>query len=138
MSVLATASLDDVEAAWRRVDGRATYRLLRAPETGLVMVRGRAGGTGMRFNLGEMTATRCTVELPGGEVGHGWVPGRNARHAELAAVLDALLQDPERRPALEARVLTPLLRLLEARRRLERERAASARVDFFTLVRGEE
>ena len=70
------------------------YRVLRGPEAGLVMVRGRAGGGGAPFNLGEMTATRCTVRTEAGFVGHAYVAGRNERQAELAALADALLQDP--------------------------------------------
>ncbi len=69
---------------------------MRGPEGGLVMVRGRAGGGGAPFNLGEMTVTRCTVRLGSGLVGHAYVAGREPRRAELAALVDALMQDPER------------------------------------------
>jgi alpha-D-ribose 1-methylphosphonate 5-triphosphate synthase subunit PhnG len=102
------------------------------------MVRGRAGGTGAPFNLGEMTVTRCTVELAEGAVGHAYVRGRRRRHAELAAVLDALLQDPTRRPALEADVLERLAAEQAGRRRAAEVKAAATRVDFLTLVRGED
>lgn len=138
MSALARAEPGAVEAAWSRVPARPAYRMLRAPETGLVMVRGRAGGTGTAFNLGEMTVTRCSVELPDGRVGHAYVAGRDARHAETAAVLDAMLQDPEGRAALEALVVEPLLAAREARERAARARAGATRVEFFTMVRGEE
>src|ERR671918_1602284 len=101
MSVLALASTEELEDAWRRVPARPVHRVLRPAEIGLAMVRARAGGTGTRFNLGEITVTRCSVELPDGTVGHAYVGGRRRRHAELAAVLDAMLQQPHRREQLE-------------------------------------
>jgi len=138
MSVLAQAAVTDVEEAWGRLPERPAYRLLRAPETGLVMVRGRTGGTGGQFNLGEITVTRCSVELDDGRVGHSYVGGRSRCHAEQAAVLDALLQDPRRRTALEETVIAPLFARQEEHRRAARTRAAATRVEFFTMVRGEE
>ncbi len=33
------------------------------PRPGMTLVRGRMGGTGSPFNLGEMTVTRCVVRL---------------------------------------------------------------------------
>jgi alpha-D-ribose 1-methylphosphonate 5-triphosphate synthase subunit PhnG len=138
MSALAQAEAGAVEAAWAGLDPRPRYRVLRAPELGLVMVRGRAGGTGAPFNLGEMTVTRCSVELGDGRVGHAYVAGRDGRHAETAAVFDALLQDEARRAELLSQVIEPLLEAREARRRQARASAATTRVDFFTMVRGEE
>src|SRR5262245_12031208 len=108
MSVLAQASADELEGRWREVPAPPRHRMLRRPETGLVMVRGRAGGTGARFNVGEATVTRCAVELEGGAIGVAYVRGRDQRHAELAAVLDALLQDPSRRDDVERTVVAPL------------------------------
>jgi alpha-D-ribose 1-methylphosphonate 5-triphosphate synthase subunit PhnG len=102
------------------------------------MVRGRAGGTGARFNLGEMTVTRCTVELADGYIGHAYVEGRSGRRAEQAAALDALLQEPTRRAILEELVVAPLLAKREGHRSAVRARAAGTRVEFFTMVRGEE
>ena len=138
MSALAQVDPAVVEAAWERLSARPSYRLLRAPEVGLVMVQGRAGGTGAPFNLGEMTVTRCSVELGDGRVGHAYVPGRNRRHAETAAVLDAMLQDPAAGPGLEKEIVVTLLAAREARRRAARARASRTRVEFFTMVRGEE
>jgi alpha-D-ribose 1-methylphosphonate 5-triphosphate synthase subunit PhnG len=138
MSVLALASTDELQARWASLDAPPRYTLLRRPEVGLVMVRGRAGGTGTRFNLGEMTVTRCTVQLEDGTLGHAWVGGRDERHAELAAALDALLQDPARTAALHAGVVEPLVRAQDDRRRAAAARAAASRVEFFTMVRGED
>src|SRR5262245_60537425 len=117
MSVLAKASESDVEEAWQALDDRPLYRLIRGPEVGSIMVRGRAGGTGAPFCLGEMTVTRCSVALEDGRVGHAYVGGRSAPHAEHAAVLDALLQDAARRPHFEATVIGPLVERREAARR---------------------
>jgi alpha-D-ribose 1-methylphosphonate 5-triphosphate synthase subunit PhnG len=138
MSALALASTEELEARWATLPERPRYTLLRRPEVGLVMVRARTGGTGARFNLGEMTVTRCTVQLEDGTLGHAWIGGRDHRHAELAAVFDALLQDPARTAALSESVVEPLARAHEARRRAAVARAAASRVEFFTMVRGDD
>jgi len=138
MSVLALATPDELEAAWRRIGDPPPYARVRGPEVGLVMVRARAGGTGLRFNVGEIPVTRCAVQFVGGALGQAWVRGRDMRHAERAAVLDALLQDDGRRPTLEATVIEPLARAREARLGAVTARAAATRVDFFTMVRGQD
>lgn len=141
MRVLALAPVDRLEAAWADLADTPSARTLRAPEIGTAMVTGRAGGTGARFNLGEMTLTRCAVAIDGADgrtcVGHGMVAGRNRRHAELAALFDALLQDPARCDALTENVIDPLATELERQREAESRLAAASRVDFFTMVRGE-
>jgi alpha-D-ribose 1-methylphosphonate 5-triphosphate synthase subunit PhnG len=138
LAALARTSVDDLEAAWSAVASAPEYSFLRRPEVGLTMVRGRAGGSGQRFNLGEMTVTRCTVRTAAGYVGTGYVAGRNPRHAELVAVFDALLQDPETRPEIEDSFLEPMV-MAQAAAREERSREiAATRVEFFTLVRGED
>ena len=113
------------------------HALLRAPEVGAVMVRGRAGATGAPFNLGEMTVTRCSVRLSCGTVGHAWVQGRDKAHARRAAVVDALMQT-EAAPDLSAQVLAPLQAEAQARREARAAKAAGTRVEFFTMVRGED
>lgn len=138
MSALAQADPAAMDAAWARIAPPPGYHLLRPPETGLVMVRGRAGGTGAPFNVGEMTVTRCSVSLEDGRVGHAYVAGRDPRHAERAAVLDALLQDDAARPRLERLVVEPLVAGRQARQQEVRARAAGTKVEFFTMVRGEE
>ena len=85
MSVLATAAPGDLERAWTGLADPQRYTFVRAPEVGLVMVRGRAGGTGVRFNLGELPVSRCSVRLADGTIGHAYVGGRSLRHAEIAA-----------------------------------------------------
>lgn len=113
------------------------HELLRAPEVGAVMVRGRTGGTGAAFNLGEMTVTRCSVRLASGPVGHAWVQGRDKAHARRAAVIDALMQT-EAAPDLSARFLAPLRAEAEVRRAARAAKAAGTKVEFFTMVRGED
>ena len=107
---------------------------LRPPETGTVMVRGRAGGTGAPFNLGEVTATRCALRL-GGVEGHAFVQGRDADHAARAAWIDALMQTG-RAGALRRDVLAPLAEAERARRRTRARKAEATRVDFETMARG--
>jgi alpha-D-ribose 1-methylphosphonate 5-triphosphate synthase subunit PhnG len=138
MSLLARAETNFLETAWDDVEPQPAYRFLRVPECGLAMVRGRTGGTGVPFNLGEMTMTRCAVSLADGETGFGYVAGRSKRHAELAAVFDALLQDPARRGRLELCLLNPIARRQDELRRKQAAAVAATKVDFFTLVRGED
>ncbi|NWE28728.1 phosphonate C-P lyase system protein PhnG [Pseudomonas gingeri] len=120
------------EAALRDTD----YQLIRAPEVGMTLVRGRMGGTGAPFNIGEMTVTRCVVRLADGRVGYSYLAGRDKQHAELAALADAHLQGSQ-----QARWLGELIEPLahaEAQRRAAKEAdTAATKVEFFTLVRGE-
>lgn len=111
--------------------------MMRAPETGLVMLRGRMGGTGAAFNLGEAAVTRCAVRIGSGLEGHAYIMGRNGEHAKAAAICDALLQDEARHAQVNATVVAPLALLLEERRNAADCKAAATKVDFFTLVRGE-
>ncbi len=113
------------------------HAVLRRPEIGAVMVRGRAGGTGAPFNLGEMTVTRASVQLTSGEVGHSYVQGRDRDHALRSAVVDALMQGPEA-GAVRVAVLEPLAAEEAAARGARAARAARTKVEFFTLVRGED
>ena len=101
------------------------------------MVQGRVGGTGEPFNLGEMTVTRCSVRLADGAVGHAWVQGRDKDHARRAAVADALLQT-DAADEITARVIAPLAAEAQSLRDGRAAKAAATRVDFFTMVRGED
>jgi alpha-D-ribose 1-methylphosphonate 5-triphosphate synthase subunit PhnG len=113
------------------------HTVLRPPEVGAVMVRGRIGVTGAPFNLGEMTVTRASVRLASGEVGHAWVQGRDKAHALRAAVADALMQT-DGADDLARQVLQPLAAEAEAARDARSQKAAGTKVDFFTMVRGED
>ena len=134
MSVLARASAADIRAQLDAAGPLPAHIRLRGPESGLAMVRGRAGGTGTAFNLGEMTVTRCTVRDPDGRLGHAMVAGRDMVQAELAAALDAALQDPARQAVLQAAVIAPLHAAQQAARDAVAAKAAATRVAFFTLA----
>lgn len=135
LSILAKAQPGEVSAAWDALSERPSYSALRAPETGLVLVRGRMGGAGDAFNMGEMTVTRAAVRLESGETGIGYVAGRDRRHAELAAAVDAMMQVPALRPAVEGAVVAKLARAQAERRDTAARKAAATKVDFFTMVR---
>jgi len=113
------------------------HTILRSPETGAVMVRGRVSATGAPFNLGEMTVTRCSVRLEDGAVGHAWVQGRDKAHARRAAVVDALMQTGAAAVML-AQIIAPLAAEATASRDQRAAKAAATKVDFFTMVRGED
>ena len=113
------------------------HEKLREPENGLVMVRGRIGGDGAPFNLGEATVSRAAVRLSSGEVGFGYTLGRDRQKAEMIALCDALVQSREFAAAVEAKVISPLRAAVIATRNRKAAETAATRVDFYTLVRGE-
>jgi alpha-D-ribose 1-methylphosphonate 5-triphosphate synthase subunit PhnG len=135
MAVVARATAGELAAI--EAIAPAGLRLLRAPEIGLVMVRGRIGGDGAPFNLGEATVTRAAVALETGELGFGHVLGRDKDKARLAALTDALWQAPNYRAAVD-QALRPVRDRIAAECELQRQHAAATRVDFFTMVRGED
>lgn len=137
MSLLAKAPPARLAALLDGVGALPDFQFLRAPEIGAVMVRGRTGGSGVPFNLGEMTVTRCTMRLASGEVGHAWVQGRDKGHARRAALVDALMQGP-RADEIRAQVLAPLSQEAEALRTARAAKAAATKVEFFTMARGED
>ena len=110
---------------------------LREPENGLVMVRGRTGGDGAPFNLGEATVSRAAVRLSTGEVGFGYTLGRDRQKAQMIALCDALIQTTDHADTVEAKVLAPLRAAMIAERNRKAAETAATRVDFYTLVRGE-
>lgn len=142
MAALALARPESLEKALSLLPPLPAYTLPRRPEAGLIMARARAGNTGQPFHVGEVLVTRCTVcmENPDAQpvMGYAWIRGRASRHAELAAVYDALWQRPDFAPALDATLWPTLVR--ERQERVARDAAlvAPTRVDFFTLVRGED
>jgi alpha-D-ribose 1-methylphosphonate 5-triphosphate synthase subunit PhnG len=136
MALCAEARRDALEAALAALDAPAAEDL-RPPETGLIMATGRIGGDGRPFNLGEVSVTRAAIRLDGGATGFAYHLGRDRTKARLAAILDALWQDPARRARVEA-ALAPAARQSEAARRHAARRTAATRVDFLTLARGED
>ncbi len=115
MGLLSQAPAAALAEAFGALGEAPASEWLRPPEFGSVMVRGRMGGTGAPFNLGEMTVTRASLRLGDGTVGHAYVPGRDAEKARIAAVCDALLQGPAADRVREA-VLRPMQALLSGRR----------------------
>ncbi|MBR1227813.1 MULTISPECIES: phosphonate C-P lyase system protein PhnG [unclassified Bradyrhizobium] len=110
---------------------------LREPENGLVMVRGRIGGDGSAFNLGEATVSRAAVRLSTGQVGFGYTLGRDREKARMIALCDAMVQSDEFAGLIETKVIAPLCAAMTATRNRKATEAAATRVDFYTLVRGE-
>jgi alpha-D-ribose 1-methylphosphonate 5-triphosphate synthase subunit PhnG len=138
MALLAQAHNPQIQQRLAALAEHLRYVELRPVATGLVMVRGRIGGDGPPFNLGEATVTRAAVRIDSGEVGFSYLLGRDRDKARLAAVCDALWQSHGRREAIERHVLAPIRARLARERTEKREQAAATRVDFFTLVRGED
>ncbi len=136
LSVLARAGHAELEAAVAGLQPLMAPQTVRPPETGMVMLRGRVGGTGDVFNLGEATVTRCALRVADA-LGVGYALGRDKRKAELIALLDGLLQDKGRRERLLREVVEPLGRSQAAARDTASRAAAGSRVEFFTMARGE-
>ncbi len=133
MAVLARASRSEVEAILG--SDVPAHDLLKAPETGTVMVEGRAGGAGRRFNLGEATVTRCVIRLADGAMGFAYALGRDSKKARLCAILDAKLQQEAPAGPLNQAIASLAARQAAAREAASRK-AAATKVEFFTLVRG--
>lgn len=135
LAILARAPEALLETAWQAFPDKPDLTVVRRPETGLLMARGRAGGAGQQFNVGEVPVTRAAISLPDGTMGYGYVLGQRPRHAELAACFDAMAAGGARSAEVRSRVLEPAARRIEADEQAARERAAATRVDFSTLVR---
>ena len=138
MRALAHAHIADVQRLVAEAGLTVEAEPLRGPETGLVTVRGRMGGGGAPFNTGEATVTRATVKLPTGHIGHAYQLGRDLEKARLSAALDALMQRDDIRPTLEERVIEPLVLVQQQAADQKRAETAATKVDFFTMVRGED
>jgi alpha-D-ribose 1-methylphosphonate 5-triphosphate synthase subunit PhnG len=136
MAVLAHSGTAEIAAQFAAI-ALPAHEILREPESGLVMVRGRVGGDGAPFNLGEAAVSRAAVRLAGGEVGFGYTLGRDRRKAQLIALCDALIQTGDHADRVEALVLAPLRERMISERSRRAAEAAATRVDFYTMVRGE-
>jgi alpha-D-ribose 1-methylphosphonate 5-triphosphate synthase subunit PhnG len=136
LGVLASAEMKDLNGAWETWENRPDVQMIRGPETGLIMLRGRTGGGGAPFNMGEATVSRASVRIPTGEVGHGYCLGRDEEKARLIAVIDALFQrEPDN---IEFAILRPLRDIAQARDKQRQDETAATKVEFFTMVRGED
>ncbi len=135
------ASMKQAMDAALGADSAPAFDWLRAPDIGLAMVRGRVGGTGDAFNLGEVTVTRATLRIRSGVggavVGMAVHMGRDKERATLAALADALLQIPAFEARMQQQVIAPLAARIDENRLHNRARAAATKVEFFTMVRGD-
>jgi alpha-D-ribose 1-methylphosphonate 5-triphosphate synthase subunit PhnG len=138
-ALMATLAASSPEAVAQKFETLTPpdYELVRQPETGLVMVRGRMGGTGSPFNLGEVTVTRCVVRLESGETGSAYSLGRNKQKALQSAVIDALWQRDDMKARIEAEIIAPLADAQKAEKDTVREETEATKVNFFTMVRGD-
>jgi alpha-D-ribose 1-methylphosphonate 5-triphosphate synthase subunit PhnG len=136
MAVLAGSAAADIAARLKTMNV-PRHEDMREADNGLVMVRGRIGGDGAPFNLGEATVARAAVRLASGEVGFGYALGRDRDKARLIALCDALLQSDAFAADVETKVIAPLRTAVMARRHRKAAETAATRVDFYTMVRGE-
>ena len=135
LATLAHAPADAL-AAFAACYSHVHAEFLRPPETGLIMLRSRIGGSGDRFNLGEATVTRCVMRCAGepeASIGVGYVLGRDAGHCRAMALFDALLQQPAYRAAVWRDVLGPLAEQISKQRAQAAAETARTRVRFDTL-----
>ncbi|MGY5958837.1 phosphonate C-P lyase system protein PhnG [Kosakonia sp. BK9b] len=137
MAALAQSTPEMLRARMRTLGLAPDYEFVRAPQTGLVQIQARMGATGDRFFPGDATLTRAVVQLGSGQLGFSWVLGRDKGHAERCAVCDALLQEPEHYPTLMETLIVPLEADRAARLQARQAEVNASRVDFFTLVRGD-
>src|SRR3569833_2375833 len=136
MRVLAHAPTAEIGSRLEELELPA-HAQLREPENGLAMPRGRAGGDGAPFNLGEATVSRAAVRLASGEVGFGYTLGRDGEKARLIALCDALVQSSDFGAAVERDIIAPLREQLMVKRKQAAAETAATKVDFYTMVRGE-
>ena len=136
MAVLAHSDAAEISGRLEAI-ALPAHEDLREPENGLVMVRGRIGGDGAPFNLGEATVSRAAVRLATGEVGFGYTLGRDGTKARMIALCDAMVQSEQFAGTIETQVIAPLRAAISAERNRKAAEAAATRVDFYTLVRGE-
>lgn len=137
ISLLAKAPPHVLSSAVAQYGTLPSYLWLRRPEVGLAMVRARVGGTGAQFNVGEMSMTRCALRLASGEMGIAYVAGRDTRHAELAAIFDALMQS-DAAEKVQQTVLQPIETALAEKLAQTHAQAKATKVEFMTMVRGED
>ncbi|NKI73493.1 phosphonate C-P lyase system protein PhnG [Dickeya sp. CFBP 2040] len=137
LSVLAHSDAEQLRRHWLSLELQPSWQLLRAPEIGLARLQARMGATGNRFVLGDVTVTRAVVRLDDGTCGYSYITGRNKSHAELCALIDALLQQQGVQSAVYQQLIVPLAATRDELRQQRACEIASSKVDFFTLVRGD-
>ena len=136
MSLLATSNQSDLLNLWEQKKINIRYEWIRTPEIGSIMAQGRMGVTGDKFNIGEVTITRCSLKLNCGTIGHSYVQGRSKKKAEISALCDALMQT-EMSNEINKSIIIPLEKIKKNNKDKILSKAEATKVDFFTLVRGE-
>jgi alpha-D-ribose 1-methylphosphonate 5-triphosphate synthase subunit PhnG len=136
LSVLAKSNYADIIAVWSPLNIEVNYHCLKAPETGMVMVKARAGGEGSDFNMGEMTVTRTVVQLENKQLGFGYCSGRDHKKSELIAMIDAASQLDQYSDVIAVHVIDELARKNQNANQQQKEKVDSTKVNFFTMVRG--
>ena len=136
MSLLATSNKSDLLNLWEQKKIKVNYVWLRTPEIGSIMAQGRMGVTGDKFNIGEVTITRCSLKLNCGTIGHSYVQGRSKKKAEISALCDALMQTKMSKE-INKNIIIPLEKIKKDNKDKILSKAEATKVDFFTLVRGE-
>ena len=117
------------------INFKENYDVLLGPEIGSIMIQGRAGGSGDKFNLGEATLTKCIVKFQE-KTGYSYHLGRNLIKSEYGAILDALMQ-------IESYHSKLLMYVKEFQEEIQKEKtkiiagSSESKVDFFTMVRGD-
>jgi alpha-D-ribose 1-methylphosphonate 5-triphosphate synthase subunit PhnG len=137
LSVLSKSSLDSIVEQWSALGINPAFNFLKTPEVGMVMVRGQAGGDGQTFNVGEMTVTRCVVQLHSKEIGYGYTAGRNIDKSKIIALIDACFQVSIFEKNIEDRIINPLRVSIEEKQEHQKNKIETSTVDFFTMIRGE-
>lgn len=137
MGVLARSQPAALSDRMQALNLTPEYDLIRAPEIGLVQIQARMGGTGERFFAGDATLTRAVIRLNSGTLGYSYVLGRDKPHAERCAVIDALLQEQPHFQTLMETLIAPLEADRAALIAARQAQINTSRVDFFTLVRGD-
>ena len=136
LAILARATSAELEAAKLLLGELDEVHHVRPAEVGMSMLRGRIGGTGDAFNLGEATVTRCALRVGRSPLGVGYTLGRERRKAELIALFDSLLQDLGRTAFIQREVVDVMAQRQSAQAQAARHAAESSKVEFFTFVRG--
>lgn len=138
MQTLALAEDEELETAYANFSDRPEWHFARKPETGLIMAQGRIGGGGAAFNIGEISTTRAVVTLATGETGYAYCKGRNQRRAAIIAFFDAVWQHPSLNHRLKTEIIQVLNQNIKTRDNKCARETAATKVDFFTLVRGDD
>lgn len=138
MLICAHANVNELEHAVASLGASPVVMEVRPPQFGLVMVRGRVGASGNAFNVGEALVTRASVQLQNGVIGHSFLLGRERKKARLAAIIDAVAQSPDAMSVIQDSLIAPVSERINREKIAQAEETASSKVDFFTLVRGED